>query len=175
MMNEAFEMTKMPVSVLRVATFCLPLVLIASCGSGSEAVQGTVMTFTPAKLGQATTLGTSGSNGQVFRIAATSPTGYPQLGVKILIDSQYEVYAGRPTVVCVGNTCNASGATPLPLPYETTTDTNGTYEVTVIYSWGTAINGDFTAVEAWSGTGYGNATITYKCTDPDTTAPPDCP
>jgi hypothetical protein len=182
-------MIKMPLSVVRVVAFCLPLALVASCGSGSgaEAVQDTTMNLDPEAIGQATTLGYFGSSGNVYRVEPRSPTGYPQVGVRVLIDSQYTVYAGHPTVVCtavddggtppvfLGTTCTAPSATPLDLPYETTTDTNGTYEVTVIYSWGVGINGTFTALQAWSGTGYGISNITFTCSDPDTDDALECP
>lgn len=163
-------MVKMPMSVIRAAAFCLPLALVASCGSGPEAVQGTTVNFMPSQFGQATTLGTAGSNVKYMTVAALSPTGYPQIGVKLVIDSQYIVYEGHPDVASL------PGLTPLTLPYpDAITSSNGTYDITVLYSWGTAINGDFTAAEAWSGTGYGNSTVTYTCTDPDTATAPACP
>lgn len=176
-------------SVFHIAAVCLPLTLITSCGAGStEAVQGTTINIDPSAPGQATTLGFFGSNSSIFRIEARSPSGTPQINVGILIDSQYTVYAGHPTVDCVavfdsavppnflGNTCTAPGATPLTVPYETTTGQNGTYEVTVIYSWGSGgISGSFTAVQAWSGTGYGASNITFTCADPDTATAPACP
>ena len=169
-------MIKLPLSVVRVAAFCLPLTLVASCGSGSEAVQGTIINFDSSAIGQATTAGVSGSNKTIIRIEARSPTGNPQIGVKILIDSRYIVYDGHPTVDCSTIPCTAPGHTPLTLPYTTTTGANGTYEVTVIYSWAGSIKGDFTAAEAWSGTGYGNAKITFTCTDPNAAGTtPDCP
>lgn len=170
-------MIKMPLSVIQVAVLCLPLALVTSCGSdGAEGVQNSIVNFDPSGIGQATTAGTAGRNSNIFRAEVRSPTGYPQIGVRITIDSQYTVYAGRPTVDCSSNPCTASGATPVSLPYTTTTGPNGTVEVTVVYSWGTSIKGDFTAVEAFSGTGYGNAIITYTCTDPNAAGTaPDCP
>lgn len=172
-------MTKMLSFFLRVAA-CLPLVLIASCGSGTEAVQGTTVNLNPPGIGQATTAGVSGSNGNIFRIEVRSPSGYPQIGVEVTIDSQYIVYAGRPIIDCATIPCTAAGATPLQLPYTTTTDQNGYVEVTVVYSWNIApvvsTEGEFTAVEAFSGTGYGNSNITYTCTDPNAAGTaPDCP
>lgn len=173
MKNEATKMIKTPQSLIRVAVFCLPLVLVASCGESTT--QNNVINFDPVLIGQATTLGISGSNGNIFRVESRSPSGNAQVGVQVVIDSQYIVYAGRPAVDCSTIPCTAPGQTPLSLPYTATTDSTGTYEVTVIYSWGTAIKGIFTALEAFSGTGYGNANINFTCTDPDPATAPPCP
>ena len=173
-------MIKMPLAVVRVAAFCLPLGLLASCGQGSEAVQGTVVNFDPSGIGQATGAGASGSNGNIFRVELRSPTGNPQINVNVVIDSQYIVYEGRPRVDCSTIPCTAPGQTPLVLPHTALTNSNGTYEVTVIYSWNIApvisTRGVFTAIEAFSGTGYGNSNITFTCSDPNAVGTaPDCP
>ena len=165
-------MIKVPLSLIRVAAFCLPLALVASCGESTT--QNNAIIIDPALKGQATILGTAGSNNQIYRIESRSPTGGAQIGVEVVIDSQYIVYAGRPAVDCSTIPCTASG-TRLELPYTAITDSTGTYEVTVIYRWGPAINGVFTAVEAFSGTGYGNANINFICIDTDTANPPACP
>lgn len=174
MKNEAIEMIKTPLSLIRVAAFCLPLTLAASCG-GESTTQNNTINLDPVSVGQPTTLGIAGNNKEIFRIESRSPTGNPQIGVEIVIDSQYIVYAGHPTVVCAPTCTVQAGVLPLTLPYTAKTDSTGTYEVTVIYSWGTAINGTFTAVQAFSGTGYGNANIVFTCTDPDPTNAPACP
>jgi hypothetical protein len=168
MKNEAIEMIKMPLSVVRVAAFCLPLALVTSCGSSKpEAVQGTTINILPAKWSQSTTLGTSDVNFQHVTISAKSISGYPQIGVQLLIDSHYLVYDGHPT--------SLAGLTPLTLPYIATTSPNGTYDVTVLYDWPNAISGDVTAIESWSGTAYGNAIVTYTCVDPISTDATVCP
>src|SRR4030067_3025776 len=182
--NEATEMIKSPLSVVRVAAFCLPLALVASCGSGSEAVQGTVINLDPSNLG---TIGLSVEffdsvdYVQVVRIEAKSPSGYPQIGTKLLIDSGFVVYAGHPQAACsisqtyaagppvVGqiSTCTAVVATPLPLPYaEASTSSNGTYEVTVIYSISPFSTGDITTLQVWRGTGFQSLTVESECLDP---------
>jgi len=184
MKNEACEMIKKPLSVVRVAAFCLPLALVASCGSGSEAVQGTVVNVDPANLGEtglSIEFYDSVDYSSVIRLEAKSPTGYPQIGTNILLDSAYVVYEGHPTVTCsvtqaynstvspiLGEiiTCTAPGATPLPLPYTATTGQNGAYEVTVIYSVSPFYTGTITALQTWSGTGYNAITFTSKCLDP---------
>lgn len=170
-------MIRSPLAVLRIAIVCLPLALVAGCGSSeTEALQGTVVNVNPFALGQATTLGTAGQNGQIYRFELKSTSGIPQINVKLLIDSQYIVYAGHPAVVCTMGTCTVPGETPLALPYEAYTNSNGTYEVTVVYGWPAGgISGDFTAVEGFSGTSYGNSLITFTCTDPDTTDANECP
>lgn len=170
-------MMKKPLTLAGIAISCLYL---ASCGSSSEGVNNTVINFDPLGIGQATTAGSAGSNGQIFRVEVRSPTGYPQIGVNVTIDSQYTVYAGRPIIDCSTIPCTAAGATPLTLPYTTTTGQNGYVEFTVVYSWNippvVSVKGDFTAIEAFSGNGYGNAKITFTCSDPNATGTtPDCP
>lgn len=176
MKNEALEMIKTRLSVFRMATFCLPLMLVASCGSGGpEGVQGTIINFDPPSLGTLTldieTID-SVDGVQTFRIEARSPSGYPQIGVDVLIRSAFAVYAGHPAVVCSSDaavpvtiTCTAPGATPLDLGQLVQTGQNGTYEVTVIFTTSPAITGDITLIEAFSGTGYNFATITVACGD----------
>ena len=179
-------MIKKPLSVVRVAAFCLPLVLVASCGSGSEAVQGTVINIDPSNLGSvglSVEFFDSVDYVSIISIEARSPTGFPQIGTKLLLNSGYVVYEGHPTVTCsvtqpyvwnanplliVGEivTCTAPGATPLPLPYTATTGQNGTYEVTVIYPVSPFLTGDITVLEARSGTGYNSVFVTSKCLDP---------
>ena len=178
MKNEATKMIKTPQSLIRVAVFCLPLALVASCGESTT--QNNVINFDPVSVGQATTAGSAGSNYQIFRVESRSPTGNAQIGVEVVIDSQYIVYAGRPTMDCLTIPCTATGATPLLLPYTAKTDSTGTYEVTVVYSWNippvVSVRGTFTALQAISGTGYGNAAITFTCSDPNAAGTaPDCP
>ena len=172
-------MIKMPLSAVRVAAFCLPLALVASCGSSdSESIQGTVINIDPPSTAEITLdiegvdpqgLGAS----QVFRIEARSPTGYSQVGVKILLRSGYTVYEGHPPVVCTvtivgppsATACTAPGATPLDLSQPVTTGPNGTYEVTVVYSISPFVTGDIGLIEAFSGTGYNFAKAVVKCGD----------
>lgn len=177
-------MNKKTLTGVRVVVFYLPLMLITSCGSGGpEAVQNTVINIDPSNLG---TIGLSVEYydsvdySQVMRIEARSPTGYPQQGVNLLIDSAFLVYEGHPTVTCsvtqaydpgppvVGeiSTCTAPGATPLESPFTVTTGQNGYYEVTVIYSVSPFFTGDIGALQAWSGTGYNSASFTSECLDP---------
>lgn len=174
-------MIKLSLSVVRAPVSCLLATLVVSCGSASpEGVQGTIINFDPPGVGQATTAGSSGSNYSRYRVEVRSPTGYPQLGVDVTLDSQYIVYAGRPVMDCSTIPCTAPGATPLSLPYTTTTGQNGYVEVTVVYSWNIApvvsTEGDFTAIQGFSGTGYGNSNITFTCSDPNAAGTtPDCP
>ena len=168
-------MIKTPQSLIRVAVFCLPLALAASCG-GESTTQNNVINFDPVSVGQATTLGIPGNNKAIFRIESRSPTGNAQIGVDIVINSQYIVYEGRPAVDCSTIPCTVqAGAVLLGLPYTARTNSTGTYEVTVIYSWGTAINGNFSALVAFSGTGNGNSNISFTCTDPLPATDPVCP
>lgn len=178
-------MIKMPLSIVRIAVFCLPLALVASCGGsgGPEGVQATIIDFDPDGLAEVTpdiesidSLGAS----QIFRIEARSPTGYPQIGVDLYLSSDFTVYAGRPPVTCVETqaydgtttprtgqitTCSAPGASPLDLTKPVKTGPNGTYELTVVYSVSPFVTGDITVIEAFSGTGYNFASAKVACGD----------
>ena len=176
-------MIKMPLSVVRVAVLCLPLALVASCGSeNAEGVQNTVINFDPANVAEITldieTITSLGAY-QIFRIEARTPTGYPQIGVNMLLSSGFAVYEGHPTVVCTPiapgtSTCTAPGATPLDLSQPVKTGSNGTYEVTVVYSISPFVTGDISLIEAFSGTGYNFAKAVVKCGDSDTAAGLSC-
>lgn len=178
-------MIKMPLSVVHVAVFCLPLALVASCGGSGEpeGVQATVIDFDPDNIATITldiesidSLGAA----QIFRVEARSPTGYPQIGVDLYLSSGFTVYAGRPPVTCVETqaydgtvsprigtitTCSAPGATPLDLTKPVKTGPNGTYELTVVYSVSPFVTGDITVIEAFSGTGYNSANAVVECGD----------
>jgi hypothetical protein len=193
MKNEAIEMIKTPLSVVRVAAFCLPLALVASCGSGdSESIQSTTINIDPIEVAE-TTLDIESidslGDAQVFRIEARSPSGYSQVGVQILLRSGFTVYEGHPNVTCVVTqaydntvtpvlraitTCTAPGATPLDLSQPVTTGPNGAYEVTVVYSISPRITGDIGLIEAFSGTGYNSAKAVVKCGDADAATGDSC-
>ena len=154
-------MNKMPLSLLRVAAFCLPLGLVTSCGSGSEAVQGTVITINPSETGQPS--GTAGSGMAHYTVVARSPTGYGQSGIVIAIGSPYLVFDGQPDYSCdnaAPPVCTLFN-TRLPPPIQVTTDGAGTYDVTVLYDWTANADGTVTALDARSGTSYGIADITF--------------
>lgn len=157
----------------RVLAICLPLLLAASCGgSGApEGVQNSTINFDPPSLGTVTldieTI-TSEDAFQVFRIEVRSPTGYPQIGVDVLLSSGFTVYAGHPSVSCTGSggTCTvAPGVTPLNLSEPVKTGPNGTFEATVVFTMSPFVTGDIKLIEAFSGTGYRSATVSVECGD----------
>lgn len=177
MKNEAIEMIKKSLSVVRVAAFCLPLALVASCGSGSDAVQGTVINISPVSLGQPTFMDSpnpqvGSANSQIYHIQAQSPTGWAQVGIDVTIDvpTGWRAYEGEHTFA------ELPSLTPLPNTYVAKTGADGTYHVTVYYDWVGGVKGTATILSAFSGTGYGKTDITFTCTDDgDELTLPNCP
>jgi hypothetical protein len=171
MKNEVIEMIKTPLSAVRVAAFCLPLVLLASCGSSwPEGVQGTDVNFTPANVGSVKLdIEYSGAYefSQVFRIELRSPTGYPQIGAELTINSGHMVYAGAPIITCYNNVCTVPPDLPISLPYKVITDSSGTATFTVRYDLYSNQTGDVGIIEAWSGTSYQSVSIPVECGDSD--------
>ncbi len=155
-------MIKMPLSIIRVAALCLPLALVASCGTESEAVQGTVVNIDPPAVGQQVPAnGTSSIVDEIFTIEAMSPSGYPQVGVQMIVSSpgvlsDVDKSSGTAVITPKG----AAGET-----YIVTTDSNGVYTVAVSFTSGVGADGDVTILSAWSGTGYNRVNITYECFD----------
>jgi hypothetical protein len=174
--DEVIEMIKKPLSVARVAAFCLPLALVASCGSSSwpEGVQGTTVNFNPSTLGSITLdIEYSGAYefSQVFRIELLSPTGYPQIAAELMINSGHVVYAGAPIITCdkVTHVCILPPDLPISLPYKVITDSSGTATFTVRYDLYSNQTGDIPIIEAWSGTSYSSVSVPVECGDSDDT------
>ena len=150
-------MIKLPLSVVRVVAFCLPLALVASCGSGSEAVQGTVIIIRPIALAQNTAPGVRASLVQeLFTIELHSPTGYPQIDTQLLIETPGTLYV-------VDTSTTPWTYTVVPSSYTTTINSNGVFTVAVDFTSPPAATGDITVISAWSGTGYGRTNVTYTC------------
>lgn len=156
-------MIKTLLSVVRVAAFCLPLALVASCGtSDSQAVQGTVVNMDPNAVAQDVPAnGTSSIVNEEFTIELKTPTGYPQIGITLLVGSPGVLSAVDTSVSPVTYTpMGPAGST-----YVVSTDGNGTYRVAVSYTSPVAADGEVTILSAWSGTGYNRVNITYTCFD----------
>lgn len=183
-------MTKTPLCVIRVAAFCLPLALVASCGSGSEAVQGTIVVSSPDSSAVTSTIdGTSPFDvGYVlnhYQITLRSPSGYAQVGTKVTITSSGILYDGFigldppttvscPAVATGPAVCTVTGGpTPLSSVYEATTDSSGTVRVTLLFPFFSGSDGTVTVLEAFSGTSYGKTDIVFTCRDFSTTV--TCP
>ena len=167
--NEALEMIKMRLPVVRIAAFCLPLTLVASCGSGTEAVQGTVINIDPTATAQTVPFGSPGTiTNSRYRIELRSPSGEAQAGVTLLISSPWVLSAVDTSTV--PTTFTPMG--PAGTGYTVTTDNYGTYTVAVTYTSGLTPVGDVTILSVWSGTAYNRVNITYTCR---ATAPDVCP
>ena len=148
-------MIKTPLSLIRVAAFCLPLALVASCGP--ESVPGSTVNIDPAALGQNTAPSTSASISQeLFTIELRSPTAYPQIDTNLTIDSPGLLYA-------VDTSTTPFTFTQVTVPHLTTTNSNGVVTVAVSYTSAPAATGDVTVISAFSGTAYGRTNITYTC------------
>jgi hypothetical protein len=88
MKNEAIEMIKMPLSVVRVAAFCLPLTLVASCGSESGAPANSTITVSPDEVIWAVTLSTCDNSvlqDTYFNIVVKDPSGALMIGTDISV------------------------------------------------------------------------------------------
>jgi hypothetical protein len=152
------KMTKPSLSIARALAFCLPLALIGSCGAPT----GAKITFTPS----ATTITTGGPIDYGFnnyRITVLAANGIPLAGVKLTIIGAGDLYEGIILAMdCTADPCvPLSGQPALGQPYEATTDSNGIYDLTVAFPFGTA-GSTITTVEAFSGNAYGNVDITYN-------------
>jgi hypothetical protein len=168
MKNEAIEMIKTPLTVVRVAVFCLPLALVASCGSGSEAVQGTEVVINPQEVGVPVTdtLGNALVQ-KLYDIELRAPSGYPQIGTQVTIRSEGTVYEVNKNTTPFTFTARAT-------PYLTTINNNSVYTVAVDFPIPAAFSGDITVLEVFSGTAYGVTNVTVTCTD-DPADPAICP
>jgi hypothetical protein len=161
-----------PLSWVRVAACCLALALVASCGnSGTEAVQGTIVSINPAVIGVPVTE-TTGSilNQQLYTIELKAPNGQAQVNVQMTID-----LPNGGTVYEVQN--NSTGFTLIPHtpPYLTKTRGTGVETVAIDFAVPGAFSGDITVLEVFSGTAYGESHVAVTCTDSDPSTPPACP
>jgi hypothetical protein len=180
MKNEAIKMMKLPLSVVRVAALCLPLALVASCGSGSEAVQGTKINISPISVGvtSSTTVAlTVVYFTQAYQVELRSPSGYPLVNTKVTLVSRGTMYNGFPVILDANVVCTGSAVLPaectdptlasalLPNSYEATTDSTGTVRVTMIFAFFSGSKGTVTDLEAFSGTGYGKTDVVLACVE----------
>lgn len=150
-------MIKMPLSVIRVAAFCLPLALVASCGSGSEAVQGTTINFNPDAIGQTTTNVSGAALAQeLITIELRSKTGYPQIGAQLTIVTSGTLYTADTST-------SPPAYTLVPSTYTTTTNNNGVVTVAIDFAVGPSTTGTITVISAISGTAHNRMNVTYTC------------
>lgn len=178
-------MIKMP-SVVRNTVFCIPLAMVASCGSGTEAIQGTRVNINPASVAVSSVADATPATlyiVQTYQIELRSPNGYAQTGTQVTIVSSGLLYDGfvviDPTAVSCSTTlpappaCTNTGQTAVSSVYETTTDGTGTVRVTLLYPFYSGSDGTVTVLEAFSGSGYGKSDIVFTCLD-DPSGTPTC-
>ena len=159
-------MIKKSLSVVRVAAFCLPLVLVASCGTGSEAVQGSTVVFSPVDVtvpvGPTSPAGDATIIQDIYTIQLRAPNGSPQVGTEILIDSGallYDVDSSSGTAVfTLAPTVNGT--------YRVKTNASGTYTIAVSYTVLGGASRNITIIEVFSGTAYGKTDAIVKCSAP---------
>lgn len=162
-------MIKMPLPILHIAAFCIPLALVTSCGT--ESAQNTTLTFDPSSIGQRTTPTTGNNLSQsLLTIQLRSPTGYAQINTDVIVDMP-----SGGSLYLVDTSTTPFTFTPVDYPLLTTTNSNGVATVAIDFAGPVAANGTVTAIEAFSGTAYSRVDVTYTCEDDDTTDTAECP
>lgn len=162
-------MIKMALPGIRVAAFCLPLVMITSCGSGSEAVQGTTININPQAVGVPVTEAVGNALvQQLYDIELRAPSGTAQISTQVTVNSAGTVYEVDKSTTPFTFTARAT-------PYLTTISNNGVYSVAVDFTVPAAFSGEITVLEAFSGTAYGRTNVVVTCTDSNPAVAPPCP
>jgi hypothetical protein len=163
-------MISTPLSWVRVAACCLALALVASCGhSGTEAVQGTTVTISPAVIGVPVTESIGNALvQQLYDIQLKAPNGQAQINVQFTIDTAGTVYE-------VDKSTTPFTLIPHTPPYLTKTGSTGVETVAIDFAVPAAFSGDITVLEVFSGTAYGESHVSVTCTDSDSAVPPACP
>lgn len=170
MNNEAIDMIKMPLSVIRVAAFCLPLALVASCGSGTEAVQGTTILINPQDIAVPVTESLGNALVvQLYDISLQAPSGNAQIDTQVTIDSHGGI------VYDVDKSTTPFTYTRRGTGFLATIQSHGVYTVAVDFPVPPAFSGNITVLEVFSGTAFGKSDVVVSCTDSDPAAPPVCP
>jgi hypothetical protein len=177
MKNEAIEMIKMPLSVVRVAAFCLPLALVASCGgSDDNAPNGGTITSSPS--GYTSTVifnnvgGVFAGGPYSFTISLKTASGVPVTNTAIYVIAPQDPPSMVPTQIWVTDTSTGvtSGPITIVAPYPVDTDAAGTIQIQV-------------SIPVYEGADYGetiafasgnlrvNNVITVECSDGTQTCP----
>lgn len=174
-------MIKKPLFVVRVAAFCLPLALVASCGGGdgSAALPGNTITI------QATTttwnvafLAPAGFQTEPVLISLKSRTGF-QLGtndIHVLLDLSPGTYTGPAAMRLFDETSPGSNnyTTELvTMPYTTQTDASGNkvLMLTMDLTGGSSYKG---VLYVYSGSVVGTSTFEVKCVPTPGVTPAPC-
>lgn len=159
-------MIKLPLSVVRVAVFCLPLALVAGCGPGGgytapTAPPGSTITVSPGDVPWTVAVGActnADMQDTIFNIAVKSPSGTPLTGVGIAVNlvlAPGSAVPGLQTMYLYDDLGGDGLYTDqiTVLPYYTQTGSSGTKMLMVRYDLGGCEFGG--NLDVFSGTAYG--------------------
>jgi hypothetical protein len=164
-------------SGLRVAAFCLPLALVASCGSGSSqnpdpgAPAGATVTVDPFEKAWLVTLGTCTNTfmqDTYFNIVVKNASGVPLPGVGIDVSLDLSPHTFIPpgfSVMFLYDDLDGDGfytdlVSAYPKPYYTKTGSSGTKVLRVQYDIGGCLyGGDLNVI---TGPAFGNGHISVE-------------
>lgn len=158
-------MIKTPLSVVRVAAFCLPLALVASCGSESGAPANSTITVSPDEVSWKVNAGPGCAGTEFhdtyFTIAVKNPSGAPLSGVdiRVSLDLAPGTYVTYPTMLLFDTSDGVTYNVPITAyPYFTTTNSVGAKMLMVRYELdaGCIYAGN---LNVFSGTSFGSANI----------------
>jgi len=181
MKNEAIEMIKTPLSLIRAVAFCLPLALVTSCGSGSgsptpgapEAPTGSTLTVSPDAVPW--DIGSSPCDYSVlqdtyFNIVARDPNGAALAGIGLRVSLALApgtvIFTPPYTPMFLYDDLDGDGFyTDLitSFPHYTTTGGSGTKLLRVQYDLSCAYAGN---LDVFSGPAYGTANISVTLVAP---------
>lgn len=163
-------MIKKTLTVVRVVAFCLPLALVASCGS--EAVQNSTIVISPVDvlvlIGPTSPAGDATIIQDIYTIQVRAPNGIAQVDTEILIDSGALLYdvdsSSGVAIFTLAPTVNGT--------YRVRTNSNGVYTIAASHTVSGGASRNVTIFEVFSGTAYGKTDAIARCS---VTAPAVCP
>ena len=140
MKNEAIEMIKTPLTVVRVAAFCLPLALVASCGSETGAPANSTITVSPDEVPWKVDAG-AGCAGTDFHdtyfdIVVKNPSSatLARVDIRVSLDLAPGTYVTYPTMRLFDTSDGTTYNVPITTyPYFTVTDSFGAKTLMVRY------------------------------------------
>lgn len=164
-------MIKIPLTLVRIMVFSLPMGLVTSCGSGSEAVQGTTIFINPPAVGVPVTESLGNfldHRTRLYDVELRAPSGNAQISTLVTLRTEGVLYEVDKSTV-------PFTYTPRPTPYLASISNNGVYTVAIDFTIPAAFSGEITVLEASSGTAYGRTNAVVTCTDSNPAVPPVCP
>ena len=178
-------MMKTPLSIVRVAALCVPLVLVASCGGdGSSALPGsTVSIQVPETTWNVPYGALLSTQNEPVLISLKSSTGY-QLGgsdIHISLDLSPASYSGTtpPMRLFEENSPGDNNFTKelTPMPYTTQTDGSGNKVLLLNMRLGSGAGTNPSykgTLYVYSGSAVGTSSFEVKCIPPAGANPPPC-